>query len=72
VKIPTNLPSASTTLAAPGRPGVLVITTTASERRAVASTTGFEVPARITSKTRITLRPIFPPGCRSAYSSLEN
>ena len=71
-RIPTSRPAPSTTLAAPGRPGVLVITTTASERRAVAWTTGLEVPARITSKTRITLRPIFPPGCRNAYSSLEN
>src|ERR1700686_819628 len=72
VKMPTSLPSASTTLAAPGLPSVRVITAAVSRRVVSSRTVGFMAPVRITSRTRQRRCPRVPPGSSSANCSREN
>ena len=71
VKMPTSRPDSSITLAAPGRPTVL-ITPAVSRRLALAETVGLAAPVRITSRTRTRRLPSAPAGCSSANCSGEN
>ena len=69
VKNPTSSPARLTTLVAPGRPGVRVITSIAASTVASSCTQGLRSPVRISSPTLISLRPRSPPGWKRAKSS---
>src|SRR5205807_74595 len=69
---PNSRAEESTTLAAPGRPSVRVITPAVSRSDASWRTVGLRAPVRITSRTRSNCRPSAPPGCSEANCSGEN
>src|SRR5258706_243622 len=70
VKRPTSFPDSSTTLAAPGRP-TLLITAAVSRRLVSLLTVGLAAPVRITSRSSKSRYPSAPAGCSSANCSGE-